>query len=249
MEYFPGHTSIEILKQIQQDQNVRQIDPDQFEERMKFLSMFNDIDWTKKRNSDVCISIAIKISDYAKESPRGHWSFLGPGYEGKWYATCNCRPEGTWNHQANQMIELFGQSGPPVLGGISALSRGTLKRNPGRNTVHFTGDSQNVELIIRTIHSLSKSFQYLRSSDELVYRPFWKDARSRIYCIDCVHFRRKSYRNNRVRTKLVVCQEAHPRQNGAAGNCWQEHSQRCQMLTSEQQLSTVGEETGFIRTV
>ena len=40
--------------------------------------MFNDIDWTKKRNSAE-FPIPSRVSDYAKEFPRGHWSFLGPG--------------------------------------------------------------------------------------------------------------------------------------------------------------------------
>ena len=112
------------------------------------------------------------------------------GDEEKWHGTCNYKPEGKWDQQANQMIEVFAQSGHPVFRGTSALSRGTLKRKQGRNTIHFTADSENIELIMRTI-SLSKSAQYLRSSVELVYRPFWKDARSGIYWSEYVHFRRK----------------------------------------------------------
>ena len=40
-------------------------------------------------------------------------------------------------------------------------------------------------------HSLCKSAQYLRSSVELMKRLLWKDARSRIYWSEYVHFRRK----------------------------------------------------------
>ena len=39
------------------------------------------------------------------------------------------------------------------------------------------------------------------------------------------------------------------RRKGAAGNCWPEHLQRFQMMTSEEQLRTVCEEAGFVRTV
>ena len=58
------------------------------------------------------------------------------------------------------MIELFAQSGHPVFRGISALSRGTLKRKQGRNTIHFTGDSENIELMMRTIHSANQLSVY-----------------------------------------------------------------------------------------
>ena len=34
----------------------------------------------------------------------------------------------------------------------STATRGTLKRKSGRNTVHFTADSGNIELIMRTMH-------------------------------------------------------------------------------------------------
>ena len=52
----PGFTSIEILRHIQSDLNARRRNPDQFEGRMKFMEVFNDIEWTKKENS-VCISM------------------------------------------------------------------------------------------------------------------------------------------------------------------------------------------------
>ena len=40
-----------------------------------------------------------------------------------------------------------------------------------------------------------------------------------------------------------------PRTKGAVGNCWREHLQRFEMLTPEEQLRTVSERAGFIRTV
>ena len=130
--FSPGFKLIEILRHVQQDLNARRITPDQFEGRMIFMSMFNDIEWTKKGHSDVCISNARKVSDCAKEFPRGHWSFLGLGDEEEWYGTCNYKPEGKWDQQATQMICVFAQSGHPVFRGISALSRGTLKRKQGK---------------------------------------------------------------------------------------------------------------------
>ena len=45
---------------------------------------------------------------------RGHWSFLGLANEEKWYGSCNYKPEGKCDQQANQMIEVFARSGHPV---------------------------------------------------------------------------------------------------------------------------------------
>ena len=61
------------------------------------MSMFNDIDWTKNGNSDVCISNVREVSDYAKEFQRGHRSYVGPGDEvsGTERATTSQKENGT----------------------------------------------------------------------------------------------------------------------------------------------------------
>ena len=47
--YFPRiHTPIEILRQVQKGLKPRQINPEQFEGIILFVSMFNDIFWTKE---------------------------------------------------------------------------------------------------------------------------------------------------------------------------------------------------------
>ena len=150
---FQGFTSIQILRQIQKDLNAGPRNPEQFQEIVLFVSMFNDIDWKKNGNSAECIWTSKHVSDYAKEFPRGHWSFLGPGNEEKWYGTYAHKPEGTRDQQGNQTIDQFQQSGHPIFRGTSALDRGVLKRQSGRNTVHFTADAGNIELMLRTIHS------------------------------------------------------------------------------------------------
>ena len=40
-----------------------------------------------RRNSEKCISNSHQVKNYAKRFSRGHWSFLGPGDEQKWYGT------------------------------------------------------------------------------------------------------------------------------------------------------------------
>ena len=64
---FPWFTLIEILRHIQESLKVRPINPDQFQGRIIFMSMFNDIGWTKNANSNVCVSNSREVNDYAKE--------------------------------------------------------------------------------------------------------------------------------------------------------------------------------------
>ena len=54
MEYFPGHTTVEILGAIQTHMTVRKTRPEEFEDRIIFMSMFNNIDWTSNGNYKEC---------------------------------------------------------------------------------------------------------------------------------------------------------------------------------------------------
>ena len=110
------------------------------------MSMFNDIDWTRKGNDGIGVSNS--------ESQGGHWTFLGLGDEKKWYGTHPYTSEGKWDSTATQM-ERFQDTGQQVFKSISALSRGILKKKKGRDTVHFNVDASNTELLFRNIHSVN----------------------------------------------------------------------------------------------
>ena len=47
---FPGFTSFELLRKIYSDLQRRNIDPENFRDRLVFMSMFNDVDSIKKNN-------------------------------------------------------------------------------------------------------------------------------------------------------------------------------------------------------
>ena len=84
-------------------------------------------------------------------------------------ATTNQKENGTskpikWLKYSHRVVILHFET--------SALSRKTVGRKQGRNTMHFTADSANIELVMRH-HSLNKSAQYLRRSVELEKRLFW----------------------------------------------------------------------------
>ena len=55
---FPKFSPLKILQEIQQDLERKNIKPEEFTDRIIFMSMFNDIDWTKRGNDEMCISNA-----------------------------------------------------------------------------------------------------------------------------------------------------------------------------------------------
>ena len=101
----------------------------------------------KKDNEDSCAITSRKIKEYASKLNDGHWAFLGPGEESKWYQ----RYATKWDLRASQMVEDFENSGHPVFQGMSPLGRGILKMENNRDTIHFNGEYCNID--DRTIHS------------------------------------------------------------------------------------------------
>ena len=159
-EYFPGITTLGILQKIEEDLNVRQINPEQFEGKILSVSMFNDFEWTKKGNSSQYFSNSGQVKGHARRFPRGHWSFPGPGEENTWYGTHTYKPEGKWNEVADLLVNNFKESGHPIFPGISALNRGILKREGRKCTIHFTAESSNTEPLFRTIRPANQLSVY-----------------------------------------------------------------------------------------
>ena len=148
---FPGFTTLTILKEIQMDLERKNIEPDNFKDRIIFISMFNDIEW--KKNDDNCITNAEKVKNYSKRFLPRQWTFLGPGSEKRWYGSSN---DGQWDRTANEMVQQFKETGHPIFTATSAVSRGTLKRRNGKSTIHFNGDFTNTELLFQTINSVNQ---------------------------------------------------------------------------------------------
>ena len=127
---FPGFTTLKLINKVQEFM-TKMGDPSQFQGRSIFMSMFNDIIWGSEDNERECIANATHVSLFPKRFPAGHWSFLGPGSEKKWYSTYIDRPGGEWDRVAELMMINFRESGHPVLRATSPLSRGTLKSKGG----------------------------------------------------------------------------------------------------------------------
>ena len=59
------------------------------------------------------------------------WSFLGPGFEKKWYSNSADSPQGEWDKMAEKMMVTLAESGHPVFRATSPMSRGQLKSKGG----------------------------------------------------------------------------------------------------------------------
>ena len=141
-------------------------EPEQFQGRIIFMSMFNDIIWRYKDNETECIANSTLVSLFAKRFPAGRWSFLGLGSETKWYSTNEERPGGKWDRVAELMMIKFGDSGHPVFRATSPFSRGMLKsKGGGKLSKHFCADGDTIESVFRTIISVNQLSIYGAVSD------------------------------------------------------------------------------------
>ena len=82
----------------------------------------------------------------------GHWAFLGPGEESKWYQRYAVDYGGKWDLRTSQMVEHFENPGHPVFQGVNPLGRGILKKKNNRDPIHFNGEYGNINLLYKTVH-------------------------------------------------------------------------------------------------
>ena len=85
----------------------------------------------------------------------GHWTFLGPGSEEKWYGDSHDQ-NGQWNCTANKMVQRFKETGHLVCKSTSALSRGILQQRKGRCTIYFNEDFLNTRVLFQTVHCVNQ---------------------------------------------------------------------------------------------
>ena len=162
---FPRFSTLELVREVQKFTS-KMGEPAQFQGRIIFMSMFNDIIWLNKDNETECIANATLVTLFAKRFPAGRWSFLGPGSEKKWYFTYINRPRGEWDRVAELMMIRFGESGHPVFRATSPLSRGTLKsKGGGKLSIHYCADFGTIETVFCTFISVNQLSIYGAVSD------------------------------------------------------------------------------------
>ena len=182
------------------------------------------------------------MSVFAKRFPAGHWSFLGPGSETKWYSTDKERPGGKWDKVAELMMIKFGQSGHPVFRATNPLSRGMLQsKGGGELSTHFCADGDTIESVFRTIISVNQLSIYGAVSD---------------LC--------EEYSSCRTRTgRLVVAEQSDPHfapadllimtptpsiEILAQEDLLQKHKERVEKLPQPDRLIKICIDSGFLKT-
>ena len=121
------------------------------------MSMYNDIVWVEKGNTEKCEYNSLTVANCAPRFPCGRWSFLGPGGEKKWYGTYSNKPDGDWDRIAEGMMLNFTECSHPTFRATSALGR---SKGKGKKSIHFNGSEENIELILRTIISANQLSVY-----------------------------------------------------------------------------------------
>ena len=143
-----------------QENDGREItSPSEFQGRIIFMSMFNDIEWWAKQNESKCSENSVEVATCARDFAQGRWSFLGSGDVNTWYGTSDDKPKGKWNALAHKMIEQFQTSGRPVLLCSDPLETVSLHAR-GKETFHFNADSSSPELLMTTILAVDQLTTY-----------------------------------------------------------------------------------------
>ena len=65
---FSGFQILKLIEEIQDQLQKKTAELENFTDRIIFMSMFNDIDWTKKRHDETCISISVMSSCTRRDS-------------------------------------------------------------------------------------------------------------------------------------------------------------------------------------
>ena len=165
----PGLTSLEILQKSLEDLQDRNIEPEKFKDRIISMSMFNDIGWTKRGNSENVFQIQKKLKKYAKSFSRGHWTFLGDADEKKLYGILSYSLEGKWDYTGSQMVERFKENWSSIIQEYQCFESWNSEKK--EEQIYHTFQRGFIEHRTLDSHDLfSKSVEFLRSSLKLVWR-------------------------------------------------------------------------------
>ena len=128
---FRNHNVGPFFEKFQSLMRDLQCEPEHFQDRIIFMSMYNDIARVEKGNTERFEYNSQTDAEKARKFPRGHWSFLEPGSEKKWYGTHTDKPDGSWDRMAEEMMLNFSDSDHPIFRAFSAFERGELRSKGG----------------------------------------------------------------------------------------------------------------------
>ena len=155
---FPVHTTLELIQEIQKFMNEElNRTPQDFKHRIIFMSMYNDIDWTRKDNREVCLNNSSNFAEYAKNCSKDieQFSDLDVKSCGTPRFTIKQMDYGTqlrklcWIPAKRAVIRCSEETCP--------LPRAPLKSKGGRKTsINFDADPHTAELLLLTIVSVNQ---------------------------------------------------------------------------------------------
>ena len=99
----PGHTTGQLFEEVQKMVDENKVHPFHVKERIIFMSMFSDLDWTHKHNEEQCRpQNSSRVSAFA-ELGAGHFSALQMKKSGT--GPLSCQPEGNRSNTAQIVTE------------------------------------------------------------------------------------------------------------------------------------------------
>ena len=154
---FPGFNTLQLSEEVKRLLLRLDETPDNFTGRIIFMSMFNDISCGSKDHEQECLANAKLVSLYAKRFGKGQWSFIGPGSEKRWCCISEDSPQGVWDNMAEKMLLEFAESGCPIFGATTPLSRGHIRsKGHGKLSIHFAATQATIETVFRMIVSANQ---------------------------------------------------------------------------------------------
>ena len=238
---FPGFTTLQLCGKINDLLSCLGQTPETFTGRILFMSMFNDISCDRKGNKEECLANARVVKVLARRFGIGHWTFIGPGSEKKWYSAENSPQGGAWDHIAEEMLLEFAESGHPTFRATTPLSRGILKsKGRGKLSFHFAADELTIETIFRIIISVNQLSIY---------------GAVAAICEEFENHQDGSGELEIMMGQSIVLGEIKaevPLQNENLLNhqiLWQQYIERIESLSSESKVSRFCKEAGFMRIV
>ena len=178
---YPGFTTLQLVQEVQKFMN-KMSEPEQFQGRLIFLSMFKDIIWwieTLKRNVLLMPHLCLYSQN---QQDIGHSSDLDRKQSDIPPTTKDYKENGI--ESLNWWWSKFRDSGHPVFRATSPLSRGTLKsKGGGKLSIRFCADGDTIETVFRTIIFVYQLDIYGAVSDvrntvpvkQERWDPYWQD--------------------------------------------------------------------------
>ena len=100
------------------------------------MSMFNDIEWRKKGNTEKCLHNATEVDAFATKFKPVHWCFLEPASESAWWNANSTEPQGKCDIVPLQMVDIFEcHTSHPIFPATEPLSLGQSRK--GRSNLPF----------------------------------------------------------------------------------------------------------------